>query len=703
MKMDKEAIPLELRELEQWVVWRYQQRGTGKPTKVPFAVTGEPASSTDPTTWSSFSEAISRAMCKGSGYDGVGFVFAANDGYWGLDLDDCLEAGEVKSWARDILAAVQSYTEISPSGYGLKLIARGSKPSGYKSKSAVEDGAIELYDSARYFTITADVLEGRDKLQAVNPEEICKRYLHRPEPQKHRPIAMVDTTNAFDRCRKYLEKLEPAIEGQHGHDRFFQAACECYRFGLETSDVETLMGCFNDSKCAPPFSSAEVKHKIEQARAKVSSDNAFGSRLELKLPFARTLVSRNAPTPRVDQDALARDAPGLLGVACRWILAGSEYPQPSLALGAAISAFAVLLGRKVQDINSTRTNTYVLALAESSSGKGHPFNSPRKMFENTRESDTIGMSDIGSRQAFLRHLEDKKRILLCLDEADGLFRSIGSEYMARLSEDLKTIYSEAANRNWIGSGYADLTRTVQIDQPHCCIYATANRDPFFSALNDRDIQGGLLGRFLLFVPTGDPYPPPNPDRQRASCPDIIKRATNHWASCTALRGGDSEYVRQTPAAAELLRSFANEMREILRDASQPPQVAPAVGKAQEHSAKLALIAGCAGTNGKCEITEQCAEWAIRVARMSSQNIITALDDYYAASPYEKTYKAIRRRGRSAKKLTRQQIMSSHPMESRKLDQLLISLAEAGDIVATDGENDTFTFSSSPSQLLPSSA
>ena len=85
------TIPAELRELPQWVCWRAERRG-GKPTKVPVdpRTTEAPASSTDPSTWSSFDDAVRRPR-SAIGCNGVGFVFSKTDPYAGVDLDDCID------------------------------------------------------------------------------------------------------------------------------------------------------------------------------------------------------------------------------------------------------------------------------------------------------------------------------------------------------------------------------------------------------------------------------------------------------------------------------------------------------------------------------------------------------------------------------------------------------------------------------------
>ena len=121
-----EAIPHELRDRPQWVIWRSTERADNpKPTKVPInAQTGKSASTTDSTTWSSFDVALaSYHKCQG---DGIGFVFTTDDPYTGIDLDNCHdEAGQLVSWAQDIVSRFDSYTELSPSGRGRHIIIRG--------------------------------------------------------------------------------------------------------------------------------------------------------------------------------------------------------------------------------------------------------------------------------------------------------------------------------------------------------------------------------------------------------------------------------------------------------------------------------------------------------------------------------------------------------------------------------------------------
>ncbi|UTF54846.1 hypothetical protein [Natronosalvus rutilus] len=155
MTMNEESIPEQLRERDQWLCWRSEDRD-GKPTKVPINPrTGSFASSTDDTTWSDFDSAF--AYSQSGTADGIGFVFTASDPFVGIDLDDCRdpETGHPDPEMKSLVKRLDSYTEVSPSGTGYHVLIEGSLPSGRNRR-----GQVELYDHARYFTVTGDRVPG---------------------------------------------------------------------------------------------------------------------------------------------------------------------------------------------------------------------------------------------------------------------------------------------------------------------------------------------------------------------------------------------------------------------------------------------------------------------------------------------------------------------------------------------------------------
>ena len=150
------AAPNELKAIPQWVAWRYEDRGGSKPTKPPVNPhTGGYASCDSPATWGTYEQAERRA--REDGLPGVGFVLSEDDNLTGYDFDGCRNptSGKLKPWVQEILSHGETYAEISPSGTGIRLIARGKIAAVIKYDPA----KVEVYGHGRYLTITGQRLD----------------------------------------------------------------------------------------------------------------------------------------------------------------------------------------------------------------------------------------------------------------------------------------------------------------------------------------------------------------------------------------------------------------------------------------------------------------------------------------------------------------------------------------------------------------
>jgi primase-polymerase (primpol)-like protein len=129
-------------------VWKYELRDN-EPTKVPYRVDGRGrASATDAATWGSFDAAVS-VIGATVDFDGVGFVFSADDPYCGIDLDACGDGSVLAGDAAVVLSQLNSYAEWSPSRTGVHVVLRGRLPGARRRRSGVE-----MYESRRFFTMT---------------------------------------------------------------------------------------------------------------------------------------------------------------------------------------------------------------------------------------------------------------------------------------------------------------------------------------------------------------------------------------------------------------------------------------------------------------------------------------------------------------------------------------------------------------------
>ncbi len=148
------VIPRELTDKPQWVLWKAETRNS-KLTKIPYQTNDRRAKSNDSETWTTFSR-VTKAY-EGGKYDGIGFVLSSQDPFVAFDLDKCRDAEtkKIADWAQDIVNTLQSYTEITPSNQGLRVIVKAKLPPHGRKK-----GNIEIYDDKRFITVTGNHVSG---------------------------------------------------------------------------------------------------------------------------------------------------------------------------------------------------------------------------------------------------------------------------------------------------------------------------------------------------------------------------------------------------------------------------------------------------------------------------------------------------------------------------------------------------------------
>ena len=171
-----------------WVAWQVEARKLGeKPTKVPYSPGGYRASANKPASWGTREAAAKRAalLPRPFGLGGVGLEFTTlGDGRCtgGIDLDSCRDpsSGKLLAWARGFVDQLASYTEVSPSGTGVKIFFTFDAADYLKLRAALgrtSEGAllfsknwklpadnhppgVEVHLGNRYFATTFDILPG---------------------------------------------------------------------------------------------------------------------------------------------------------------------------------------------------------------------------------------------------------------------------------------------------------------------------------------------------------------------------------------------------------------------------------------------------------------------------------------------------------------------------------------------------------------
>jgi primase-polymerase (primpol)-like protein len=240
------VVPDDLGELDRWAVWRMEGGA-----KVPYRVRGGRASSTNPHHWGDL-EAARRAF-SGGDVSGLAFAFFREDGLVGIDLDDSLDAnGNAKPEFRGIVERfADTYTEVSPSGRGLKMWVRGRLPANLP-KVAVEGGGVEMYDHARYFTFTGNRFRGAPLEIASHGEDVS--YL-------------------YDRLTKGTKKtwsLQPLQGGRipygQQHSTLVSIAGTLRARRVCEEAIEACLQMINAKQCEKPGPAANISRIIRSSR-----------------------------------------------------------------------------------------------------------------------------------------------------------------------------------------------------------------------------------------------------------------------------------------------------------------------------------------------------------------------------------------------------------------------------------------------------
>jgi putative DNA primase/helicase len=169
LPVNPKGPPDEMKKYLRWGVWRLVQRGK-KPAKRPLNPgNGSPLKTNDTRGWGSFDRAIRAYDEHRLSYDGVGFLLTYTDPFIAIDLDKCRnpKTGKIKRWAREIIKEMNSYTEISPSETGIRIIIKGKKSRNTRKMKA---GDLEIFYASFYVTITGQYLNEK-------PHEIKTRNL----------------------------------------------------------------------------------------------------------------------------------------------------------------------------------------------------------------------------------------------------------------------------------------------------------------------------------------------------------------------------------------------------------------------------------------------------------------------------------------------------------------------------------------------
>lgn len=371
--------------------------------------------------------------------------------------------------------------------------------------------------------------------------------------------------------------------------------------------------------------------------------------------------------------------------------------QPMFALAAALTLTGILIGRKAEADDGTRSNLYVMAIGASSSGK----NQPLKAIADLLDAGGLSHHRLGqicSDSALEWALKREPCLAILLDEAGHFFgncsetNSPGSPQRT-IKPSLLEIWS-CANSRWVGKqrvpkdGKTELPPLV-IDHPHVCLYATSQPEILLENISRQDLHDGWLARNLFFFSKTRPKPV---FKMKKEIPNSIRGFLYQYRDWEKQEDGSERNavtVSTTEEAHEVFAAFNDKVYELMVRADKTGKETNYLrGKQVENARRIALILAVSRAPDlyRSKIEKCDAEYACKLVDFLVSEMIREVEDALAENFQEKVKKRIRKliasagaSGISRNELTRKTQFARRSMR----DECLEDLIEGEEIVARE--------------------
>jgi primase-polymerase (primpol)-like protein len=189
----------EITNLKAWAVFVHsEQTKEGRWRKPPInPLTGSLAKPNDRSTCVSFMEAVQNLHGQdflGRKYQGLSFM--VGEGILGVDLDDCIVDGVIAPYAAKIIDKLNSYTEISPSGNGVRILGKADIP----IHKACKKPEVEMYSYNKFLTMTGNVYQEFKPIRDITAEilELIAQYFPQTEKSTNKITSNFTACNLTD-------------------------------------------------------------------------------------------------------------------------------------------------------------------------------------------------------------------------------------------------------------------------------------------------------------------------------------------------------------------------------------------------------------------------------------------------------------------------------------------------------------------------
>lgn|GEM_PF-1556642 len=184
--------------------------------------------------------------------------------------------------------------------------------------------------------------------------------------------------------------------------------------------------------------------------------------------------------------------PGLVGEIAGWITDTARYPQPELAIGAALAIVGTVAGRQFAGPTRSGTHLYALGLAPTGRGKDHALQQISRIMSAAGFGQHIGPSEFISMPSVINFLSRKPLSVCPMDEFGGFMKRINSRrasgFENAISKVIRTLWSSSFSP-FITPEWAQKQSEI-IYAPAITIYGASTYEQFYSAMEGSSLEDG---------------------------------------------------------------------------------------------------------------------------------------------------------------------------------------------------------------------
>ncbi|MCK5603804.1 bifunctional DNA primase/polymerase [Candidatus Pacearchaeota archaeon] len=234
--------------------------------------------------------------------------------------------------------------------------------------------------------------------------------------------------------------------------------------------------------------------------------------------------------PEQPEPELKINIGGLVGDTLTWINSTAFKLQPELTIMNVLASLGAVFGRRyaLQKLN-TRTNIYMVGIAETGQGKDNSRQKIKQLLKLAQLEQFSGPDDVRSGAGLLLELKQRPSILVNMDEIGMFMKALldakAPAYMKEVSKLIALLYSSSGSSYTGGLLASQPTERTTLYEPNLCIYGTTTMDSYSEAMRSAAIKSGELNRFIVLKSSTD-FPEPNFESDNSEPPEAL---ISRWA------------------------------------------------------------------------------------------------------------------------------------------------------------------------------